>query len=85
MRLHVGNLSWKATEDDVRQAFEVYGTVERVILPPSNIREGENRGFAIVRMSDLEGSVALEHAGGAVIRGRAIHVEEAPPQRFKER
>ena len=29
-KLYVGNLSYTATEDEIREAFEQYGTVENV-------------------------------------------------------
>ena len=33
MTIYVGNLSFQATEDDLREVFAEYGTVSRVSLP----------------------------------------------------
>jgi RNA recognition motif-containing protein len=85
VRIFVGNLSFRATEDEVRQAFEIHGQVERVILPPSLFHEGENRGYAIVVMPDIvEANSALQGMNGALICGRAVRVEEAKPAKFRE-
>jgi RNA recognition motif-containing protein len=32
-KLYVGNLSWQATADDLRQAFSAYGEVEDAFIP----------------------------------------------------
>lgn len=47
--LHLGNVDWNATEDDIRQVFSKYGKVERVRLPRS--MGGKSKGFGFVVFS----------------------------------
>ena len=47
--LHLQNLDWSATEDDVRQTFTKYGEVERVRVPRDV--EGKSKGFGFVVFS----------------------------------
>ena len=50
MNIYVGNLSFNATDDDIKSAFEAYGTVETASI----IRDkysAQSRGFGFVEMS----------------------------------
>ncbi|MGE4506729.1 MAG: RNA recognition motif domain-containing protein, partial [Desulfovibrionaceae bacterium] len=47
--IYVGNLPWSATEDEVRAAFEAFGTVNSVKLI-SDRETGRPRGFGFVEM-----------------------------------
>ena len=47
--LHLSNIDWTATEDDIRQGFSKYGKVERVRLPKN--RGGKSKGFGFVVFS----------------------------------
>ena len=49
--IYVGNLSFDATEDQVRAMFEAYGPVDRVSIVTDR-DTGQSRGFAFVEMSD---------------------------------
>ena len=53
MKIYVGNLSFKATDDDLRAAFEPYGEVvsARVIKDKET---GRSRGFGFVEMPNQE-------------------------------
>ena len=51
MTIYIGNLSYQATEEDLKTVFEDYGTVKRVVLPTDR-ETGRMRGFAFVEMSD---------------------------------
>lgn len=48
--LHLVNLDWSATEDDVEQIFTKYGKVERVRIPRDV--EEKSRGFGFVVFSN---------------------------------
>ena len=50
MSIYVGNLSFQVTEEDLKQAFAEYGTVNRVQLPTDR-ETGRLRGFAFVEMA----------------------------------
>jgi RNA recognition motif-containing protein len=80
MNIYVGNLSYNATEDDVRQAFEAFGTVTRVNLITDRMT-GKPRGFGFVEMAnDDEARAALDALHGADLNGRALTVNEARPR-----
>lgn len=79
-KIYVGNLSYDATEDDVRQAFEAHGTVSDVAIITDR-ETGRSRGFAFVEMpDDAEAEAAIEQMNLAKIAGRAVTVNEARPK-----
>jgi RNA recognition motif-containing protein len=47
--IYVGNLSYEATEDDLRQAFEAHGEVSSVAIIMDKMT-GRSRGFGFVEM-----------------------------------
>ena len=80
MKLFVGNLSYDATEQDVRTAFEAYGEVLSVSLIMDRTT-GRPRGFGFVEMPDGgAGKTAVEALNLSEINGRAITVNEARPR-----
>ncbi|MEO0948189.1 MAG: RNA-binding protein [Cyanobacteria bacterium J06641_5] len=80
MSIYVGNLSYDATQDDVRQVFAEYGTVKRVTLPMDR-ETGRPRGFAFVDMSsETEEETAIGDLDGAEWMGRTLKVNKAKPR-----
>jgi len=78
--IFVGNLSFGATEQDLRSLFEAYGAVERVNLVTDR-DSGQPRGFAFVEMTnDAEAEKAIAGLSGTDLGGRAINVNEARPK-----
>lgn len=80
MNIYVGNLSYKATDEDLRGAFEAFGQVSsaRVIMDKET---GRSRGFGFVEMpSDEEGRKAVEGVNNKDIAGRPVRVNEARPR-----
>ena len=51
--IYVGNLSFNASDDDLRGAFEQYGEVTSVNIIMDR-ETGRSRGFAFVEMADAE-------------------------------
>ncbi|HOO20758.1 MAG: RNA-binding protein [Kiritimatiellae bacterium] len=84
MKIYVGNLSFRATDDDLRAAFEPYGEVvsARVIQDKET---GRSRGFGFVEMPNAdEANAAIDKLNNAEIVDRAVRVNEAqerPPRR----
>ncbi len=78
--IYVGNLSYDATEDDLRQAFSAHGEVSSVAI----IRDrttGKSRGFGFVEMGDNgQAQAAIKALNLFEIRGRAITANEARPK-----
>jgi hypothetical protein len=76
-RLYVGNLSFNATNDSIREAFGQHGTVTDVHVVMDR-ETGRSRGFAFVTMgNDSEASAAIAAMNGAMLDGRALRVNEA--------
>ncbi len=76
-RLYVGNLSFTATELDVRDLFAPFGSVADSKLITDR-DTGRPRGFGFVEMStDTEASAAIEGLNGREYQGRALTVNEA--------
>ncbi|HUW83145.1 MAG TPA: RNA-binding protein [Phycisphaerae bacterium] len=78
--LYVGNLSYEATEEEVRQLFAEFGEVESVNLITDR-DTGRLRGFGFVEMSDASAAkAAVEGLNGRQVAGRALTVNEARPK-----
>lgn len=83
--IYVGNLSFRATEDDVRNAFSAHGEVSSVNIIMDR-ETGRSRGFAFVEMPNSEeASSAIESLNGQEIAGRGITVNEARPRTERPR
>jgi RNA recognition motif-containing protein len=83
--IYVGNLTFDATEDQVRGLFEAYGPVEKVSIITDR-DTGQPRGFAFVEMVDDEAaSKAMEALNGNNLGGRNITVNEARPRADRPR
>jgi len=77
VRLYVGNLSFEATGDDLREIFSQVGTVEDSIIV-TRPGGGRPRGFGFVTMaSAADGDEAIRQLDGQEIAGRAIKVNVA--------
>lgn len=44
----IRNIDFRATEKDVRDAFEKFGSIERVHLPPHGFNTNSHKGFGFV-------------------------------------
>ena len=78
--IFVGNLSFSTTEDELRQAFEAHGTVDRVSIITDR-DTGRSRGFGFVEMSDdAQADKAIAALDGSEIQGRALKVNVARPK-----
>jgi len=76
-KLYVGNLSFTATEEDLRELFAKYGEVASVSLLKDKF-SGRSRGFGFVEMTNPEeADKAIAELNGQDFQGRAIRVDEA--------
>lgn len=80
MTIYIGNLSYDAVEQDIREVFNEYGTVKRVTLPID--RElNRIRGFAFVELEEEAGEEkAISELDGAEWMGRNLRVNKAKPR-----
>ena len=73
-KLYVGNLTWDATQEEVRDLFSQHGEVKSVNL--INDKEtGKARGFGFVEMENAD--VAQQALDGQDFKGRALKISEA--------
>jgi RNA recognition motif-containing protein len=79
-KIYVGNLSFNVGEDELRTAFEKFGTITDLHI--ANDREtGRPRGFAFITFETEEGcKLAIEKMNGTELDGRALTVNEARPK-----
>ncbi len=75
--IYVGNLSFEATEDEIRGLFEEHGEVIKVNLITDR-DTGRPRGFGFVEMADAnQGRTAIEQVNGRELGGRSLKVNES--------
>lgn len=80
-RLYIGNLAWKCTDDDLREAFGRFGTVKEVVIIKDK-ETGKSKGFGFVEMeSDGAAEEAIKTMNGAEFLGRPVTVNEAKARR----
>jgi RNA recognition motif-containing protein len=77
--LYVGNLSYGATETQVREMFEEYGNIQSLSWITDR-DTGRFRGFAFVEMEDSSANAAMNALNGQMIDGREMRVNEARPK-----
>ncbi|KAM7206780.1 multiple RNA-binding domain containing protein [Rhypophila sp. PSN 637] len=71
-RLFLRNLSYAATEDDIRDYFSTFGNLEEVNLPLDG--SGKNKGFAMIRYEEASSAIAAFQADRSTFLGRIIHI-----------
>jgi len=76
-RLYVGNLSFNADDNTIRNAFSEFGEVTDVHLVSDRVT-GQSRGFGFITMGSSEAAAkAIAQMNGVMLDGRAIKVSEA--------
>ncbi len=80
-KLYVGNLSYKVTEDDLKDLFKEFETVTEVKLISDQVN-GRSRGFGFVEFSSNEDAgKAIKSCNGKMLQDREIVVNAARPRR----
>ncbi len=79
-KMYVGNLSFDASEAEVRELFSQHGTVTDIHVPTDRTT-GRMRGFAFVTLDTKEGmDAAINALNGQQFMGRALTINEARPR-----
>jgi RNA recognition motif-containing protein len=79
-KLYVGNLSFRTTSEELREAFAAVGAVESASVIEDR-DTGRSRGFAFVEMATAEeAAAAIEQFNGKEFGGRNLTVNEAKPR-----
>ena len=79
MNIYVGNLSYRVTEDSLKEMFAEFGEVEsaKIIMDRFTNR---SKGFGFIEMPDSsEADKAIKILNGKMIDGRNIKVNQAKP------
>ncbi len=80
MKIYVGNLSFDATEEELRTEFSAFGKVESVSVITDKY-SGRPKGFAFVEMPLVaEGQAAITALNGKMLKDRALTVNAARPR-----
>ena len=74
-KLYVGNLNYDATEDQLKELFSEFGTVQSVVIIP-------RKGFGFVELSSPEeAEKAKNELNEKDFQGRPLRIDEAKPKR----
>jgi hypothetical protein len=78
--IFVGNLPFRAEQEDVAELFAPFGEVANCSLPLER-DTGRKRGFAFVEMADEEAeNRAIDALQGAELMGRPLRINKAEPR-----
>jgi RNA recognition motif-containing protein len=80
MKIFVGNLSRRVTQDALQQLFETFGQVASTEIIKDKF-SGESKGFGFVEMpSKSEAQAAMSGLNGREVDGKSLTVNEARPR-----
>jgi len=78
--IFVGNLPFRAEQEDIAELFAPFGEVSNCSLPLER-ETGRKRGFAFVEMADAESEGrAIEALQGTELMGRPLRINKAEPK-----
>ncbi len=77
MNIYVGNISYDATDETIKQAFESFGEVASARIIKDKFT-GQSRGFGFVEMpAQSQAQTAIKSLNGKELLGKQISVNEA--------
>lgn len=80
MDIYVGNLSYKISDQELKEVFEEFGEVSSAKVIKDR-QTGRSKGFGFVKMdNDDEAQEAINELDGAKIKGRMVKVNKARPK-----
>jgi len=80
MKLLIRNLSKVTTENEIKEMFESYGTVQSCNLVMDKAT-GKSKGFGFVEMPKPgDAKAAMKHLNGVDVDGNKIRVKKAEPK-----
>jgi len=81
MNIYVGNLSYKVSDEELKEMFEEFGEVTSAKVITDR-ETGRSKGFGFVEMDDDDvASEAIDELDGEEIDGRSIKVNKARPKK----
>jgi len=79
MTIYVGNISHRATEQDLAELFSTYGEVSSAKIMIDKFT-GKSRGFGFIEMEEEAGKAAIEALHEQEFMTRPLTVNEARPR-----
>jgi RNA recognition motif-containing protein len=82
MKIYVGNLPWRFSDQELNDLFARVGTVQSAKVITDR-ETGRSRGFGFVEMSQADGERAISELNGTQVQNRALRINEAnerPPR-----
>jgi RNA recognition motif-containing protein len=76
MKLYIGNLPFSATETEIREMLEQYGTLQSFSWITDR-DTGRPRGFCFAEMDNADADAAIKALNGKDFGGRNLKVNEA--------
>jgi RNA recognition motif-containing protein len=86
MNIHVSNLAYNVTVDDLRAIFSTFGEVSNVNIINER-SSGQSKGFGFVEMlNNSEADKAMKALNGSRLKDQAIKLSQAkPPAKRQQR
>jgi RNA recognition motif-containing protein len=79
MNIHVSNLAYNVTEDDLRTLFSSFGEVSIVNIIKER-SSGQSKGFGFVEMlNNSEADKAMKALNGSKLKDQSIKISQAKP------
>jgi RNA recognition motif-containing protein len=75
-KLYVGNLPWRASDEDLHNLFAEIGAVHSAVVITDR-ETGRSRGFGFVEMDSADAATAISELNGKDYGGRPLRVNEA--------
>lgn len=79
MNIYVGNIAYELTEEELRQEFEAFGSVNSASIIKDKFT-GKSKGFGFIEMADDAAQAAIEGLNGKDVKGHALNVAQAKPR-----
>jgi RNA recognition motif-containing protein len=78
-KLYVGNLSFRTTEEVLRQQFSEFGSITYSCIPLND--QGQSKGFGFVEFeTDEQARRAIDQMNGKEMDGRTLRVNISQPR-----
>ncbi len=79
MNIHVSNLAYNVTEDDLRALFSEFGELSGVNIVKDRF-SGQSKGFGFVEMpNNWEADKAMKALNGTKLKDQSIKLSQAKP------
>jgi len=82
-KMYIGNIPYKATEEDLRELFSEYGEIESLKIIQDQFT-GQSKGFGFIEMAEEDAKKAMSGLNEKDFMGKPLRVAEAKPQQRRQ-